>query len=106
MKTITVRELLDMDIDVDVCDDVCETLYIAFVGPVKLTPIAEIEFAAALELEVKLPPEDNDYCYPAVIKVDHPEETIWRRNLSAAKDLFYALAGYCAEEDYDKWFIV
>ena len=105
MKTITVRELLAMDIDVDVCDDVDESLYIAFVGPVQLTPAGELEFAGALELEVELPPEDNDYCYPACVHVDHPEENIWRRNLRTARDLFESLAGYCAEEDFDKWFI-
>lgn len=105
MKTITVRDLLAMDIDVDVCDDVDESLYIAFVGPVTLTPAGELEFADALDLEVTLPPEDNDYCYPACVHVDHPNEKVWRRQLRAALDLFYALGGYCMDVDYEKWFI-
>ena len=100
---MTVRELLTKDIDIDVCDDVCESLYIAFCGPIELTPLGEIEFAGALDLEGDMPAE-NDCCMPAIIHVDHPEEQIWRRNLREAKHLFNSAAGYCAADDYDKWF--
>ena len=105
MKRITVRELLAMDIDVDVCDDVDESLYIAFVGPLQLSQWGEIEFAGALDLDVTLPPEDNDFCYPACVHVDHPDEKIWRRNLREARHLFESAAGYCTCDDYNTWFI-
>lgn len=95
----TVRDLLAMDIDIDVCDDVCESLYIAFCGPMKLTAQGEEEFAYALDLEVKI----GSDC--AVVCVDHPEEREWRRNLREAKHLFESAAGLCSADDWDEWFV-
>ena len=105
MKRITVRELLAMDIDVDVCDDVDESLYIAFVGPLQLSQWGKIEFAGALDLEVTLPPDDNDFYDHVCVHVDHPDEKIWRRNLCEARHLFESAAGYCAYDEYNMWFI-
>lgn len=98
-KRMTVRKFIDCDFDIDVADDVCESLYIAFVGPLKLTAQGEIEFAAALDLEIEV---GDDV---AIVHVDHPEERIWRRNLSEAKHFFESAAGLCSVSDYDKWFV-
>ena len=93
----TVRDLLAMDIDIDVYDNVCESLAIAFVGPAKLTPAGQEVFADVMDLPVHLM---SDH---AVVDVDGPEG-VWQRRLQLAKRLFHSLAGYCSEADYDRWF--
>lgn len=93
-----VKDLLTMDIDVDVFDDVCDTLSIAFCGPAELTEEGEAHFATALSLGFTFVGD------VALIHVDDPDEKTWLRNLKQAKELFYSLAGYCSESDYDKWF--
>lgn len=94
---LTVRDLLKMDIDIDVFDNVCESLSIAFVGPVVLTPAGQQAFANVLDLPVHF---TNGY---AVVDVDGPEG-VWQRRLNLAKRLFESAAGWCSEADYDRWF--
>ena len=96
-----VKELLTMDVDIDVLDDICDALEIAFVGPAKLTDEGLKEFADVLEYEVKLH-EDDGYC---IIPCDDDPSVKWRTKLHKAAELFYALAGYCSAKDYDKWFL-
>ena len=95
MKT-TVKELLKMEIDVDVYDDVCEKLGIAFCGPCKLTKEGEDEFKDILDLEVDLI-EDRRYggyeC--GVVNVDD-EDGIWQKKLEKGKRVFDVLAGFIA----------
>ena len=98
-----VKDLLKMDIDVDVVDDVCEELYIAFCGAYELTEAGKRKFREALnyECEFHRPCSDDLIC---IIHVDDPDEKVWTRKLRKATELFYSLAGYCAAEDYDRWF--
>ena len=93
-----VKELLAMDIDVDVFDDVCDALSIAFCGPAELTEAGKEHFAKALALDFTFVGD------VALIHVDDPDEKTWMCNLKQAKELFYSLAGYCSESDYEKWF--
>ena len=93
-----VKDLLKMEIDVDVYDNVCEELAIAFCGPMSLTEEGKREFSDVLEYEVDY---DENYNV-AIVDVDMPD---WKTRLRKAKDLFYGMAGYCADEDYEKWFI-
>lgn len=44
-----VKDLITQEIDIDVYDDVCEELGIAFCGPVELTDDGAHEFADVLE---------------------------------------------------------
>lgn len=87
-----VSDLLKMDVDIDVVDDLCEELYIAFCGPMELTECGVKEFGEVLNYEVTI---DDDI---AVIHIDCDDE------LRMAKELFDSLAGYCSCEDYDAWF--
>jgi len=48
-ETMEVREFIKRDIDVDVVDDVCESLCIGFVGPQGLTEAGERHFEDALD---------------------------------------------------------
>lgn len=86
--------------DVDVYDDVCEEIGIAYCGGIKLTKKGKEEFEDVLDYEID-PDEEN---YIAIIHVDD-EEGIWQKKLKKAKQFFYSAAGYCADEDYQKWFV-
>ena len=102
---MTIRDLIQKDIDIDVYDDVCEELSIAFCGPCKLTEDGEKEFADIMGYEIMI----NDCSYgglPAVIVlIDDPDEAVWTERLEKEKRFFYSAAGYCACDDYDRWFI-
>lgn len=95
-----VKDLLTMDVDIDVLDNICDALEIAFVGPAKLTDEGLKEFADVLEYEVKMH-EEYGYC---IIPCDDDSNIKWQTKLRRAKELFSALAGYCSTTDYDKWF--
>ena len=100
MTKHTIRDLLLMDVDIDVYDNVCESLAIAFCGPMNLTEEGEEHFKDVLDLPVSIYTDDN----VAIIDVDD-SEGVWQKKLKGAKELFYALAGYCSVTDYDTWFI-
>jgi len=94
---MTVRDILKMNMDIDVVDDATEELYIAFCGPVELTGEGEKYFAEALDYTVEF---SNRYL---IVHVDDPEDAVWEHRLEKAKELFLSLAGYCPMSDYDKW---
>ena len=98
-----VREFIKLNTDIDVYDDVCEELAIAFCGPAMLTKEGEEHFIEVLDYEMEL--DMTGEIWTAVCYVDDeffPD--LWKHKLSKAKKFFYALAGYCADEDYQKWF--
>lgn len=88
-----VRDLLAMDVCVDVADDYDERLWIAFDGAVSLTEIGGDVFKEALDLEVKLttPSDALVICRNA-------------REAETVKELFESLAGYCTEDEWELWF--
>lgn len=94
MNTLTVKELLTKDIDIDVYDDYDETIRIAFCGPMGLTDEGNKKFGDILDTEVKI------YGDCAVICVN---DDIMK--LNKLYKLFVSLAGYCSNEDYIKWFV-
>ena len=96
-----VKDLIKMDVDVDVYDNVCEALAVAFVGPLELTDEGKFEFENALNLEVELD-ESNGVCIVNVEDEFFPD--LWKCNLKNARKFFCSAAGYCSEKDYDKWF--
>ena len=98
---MTVRELLGMSVDVDVYDDVTEELAIAFCGPMELTEEGLKKFGEALDYPVTFEGRTNVY---AIVSVDDPDEKVWKKKLRKARELFEGMAGYCAADDFDKWF--
>lgn len=96
--TFKVSDLINMNISVDVYDNVCDDIAVCLEGNfVELTEEGQKEFAEVLDYEVeKL---DRDI---AIINIDFDD---WEDRLEKAKRFFWSLAGYCSEEDYDKWFI-
>lgn len=93
-----VKELIRQNTDIDVFDDVCDALAIAFCGPANLTEDGYQHFSEMLEYEVSLTAPGV-----AVVHVD-AEEGEWQRRLSLTKEFFHAAAGYCSEQDYARWF--
>lgn len=93
-----VRDFIKMEIDMDVYDDVCDALAIAFCGPQELTPEGEEHFAEVLEYEIEIYGENACVC------VDDPEDKVWKRKLRKAQEFFESAAGYCSDSDYKKWF--
>lgn len=94
-----VRDLLEQDIDIDVVDNVCEELWIAFCGPMKLTKEGMKKFGDVLDFPVSLVNGNV-----AIIDVDDESEGTWEHKLDLAKEMFDSMAGYCTSEEYDKWF--
>lgn len=97
MKKMKVKELLNREIDIDVVDNVCEELYIAFCGPVKLTEEGKEQFKSILDIDVEF---DGSI---AVIDVESTGDQ-WESVLRSVKKFFQAAAGYCSVTNYDKWF--
>lgn len=94
-----VRDFIKREEDIDVYDNVCEELGIAFCGPLRLKKEGEEKFDEVLDydIEINVGPRYS----VAIIDIDKDD---WERRLKKAKEFFYAAAGYCADEDYQKWF--
>lgn len=99
---MTIKDLIQMDIDIDVYDDVCEELGIAFCGPQPLTPAGQEHFAGIMDYTVEI--INNGSETVAIVNIDDPEESVWTARLEKAKEFFDSAAGYCACSDYDRWF--
>lgn len=101
---MTVKDLIQLEIDIDVYDDVCEALAIAFCGPLNLTDEGLKEFSEVLDYEIEINQHSYGDLPAAIVKVDDKEDSVWKRRLKKAKRFFEAAAGYCACSDYDRWF--
>lgn len=88
-----VRDLLSMDVCVDMAADYDERLWIAFDGPCRLTEIGEDVFEKALDLKVKF----TGAIDAVVICKDEKEAEI-------ARYLFESFAGYCTDDEWRLWF--
>lgn len=95
-----VKDLLKMDIDIDVCDDYTEDCYIAYVGVTELTEYGKKEFRRALELECEM--YDDIVIIKCYVDGDDDES---KKNVKNCTRLFYALAGYCSCTNYRRWFV-
>ena len=104
MTKMTVRELIMQGIDIDVYDDVCEELGIAFHGPQYLTTEGENEFAEVMDYPVVIIQHAYGGSPAAFVEIDDPEDAVWQKRLRKAKQFFDSAAGYCAIDDYDRWF--
>lgn len=104
---MTVREFVEMwadgtHDDIDVYDNVCEELGIAYCGGVTLTKCGEKQFAEVLDYEIEVIEPVTKYDSPvAIVDID---DDGWEHKLRVAKNFFYSAAGYCKDSDYRKWF--
>lgn len=96
MVKIKLKDFIAMEVDIDVVDNINESLYIAYCGPMKLTKKGEDEFRDILDLNITI-------CKDIAI-VDVANTTNWPWKLKIARKFFHSIAGYCACDDYDRWF--
>ena len=97
-----VKDLLEMEIGVDVYDNVCDELAIAFEGPMELTEAGLEKFGEVLEYDVSL--RGNGNFINAIVDVDDYDEAEFERKLAAAKELFESMAGWCTMDEGREWF--
>lgn len=88
-----VKDLIPMEVDVDVYDDCCEACQIAFCGPMKLTENGEKRWAKVLEHEISFFGDCT-----AIVHADDEDDA------DEVAAFFNAAAGYCSVSDYDAWF--
>lgn len=99
-ELITVAEFIKGNTDIDIVDDVCEELFIAVCRPVGLTEEGERKFAEVLGYEVSIIDRPK---YPvAILHISNSPD--WEKKLHKAMEFFWAHAGYCDADDWDKWF--
>lgn len=90
--------------DIDVYDDVCEELAIAYCGCLRLTDDGERHFEEVLGYTMEVLLEGRN-CPVAIIYIDSDKDGLWEERLEKASEFFYSAAGYCPDEDFQKWFI-
>lgn len=106
----TIKDLLSLEISIDVVDDVTDDLCIAFDGPITLTEDGKKHFSAVLDLPVivpKISKDDGTHTVflngdTACVLIDDRED--WERLEHKCIELFEAMAGYCSESNWNKWF--
>lgn len=115
-QKLTVRDLMRVMYDVDVYDDVCEELGIAFCNPFDddkvhkwseyLTEEGMEKFGEVLFYPAHIVKQiiNGDAFYNFIVEIDDEDEKVWTKRLRKAKEFFESAAGYCSCEDYDRWF--
>ena len=99
-----VKELIAMVIDIDCYDNVMEEIGIAYCGPMALTEEGQKKFAEVMEYECEILKNPVGYSV-CIIKVDDDPNVPWTEKLYKAKEFFLSIAGYCDDDDFNKWFI-
>ena len=87
-----IKDLLEMDIDVDIYNDLTEDMPAAFVGPHKLTNEGKIQFSDVLKYDIEF--EDGD-CIVHCGTV---------KQVRSMCDFFNSIAGFCHPEEYNLFF--
>lgn len=96
-----VSDLLPQKIDIDVYDNVCEELAIAFCGPLELTEAGHKEFDDVLDYDIRMISDSYGGLPRVVVLVDGDN---FEHKLNRAEKFFYSAAGYCSNDDFEKWF--
>ena len=97
IKDMFTKEWYEEYGDIDVYDSDYDTEGIAFCGAL-LTPRGEEHFKGLLELEVEV---GENFLGPCVWVQTGGDWNLCK----AAEELFWDVAGYCDEDDWDAWFV-
>lgn len=96
---MTIKDLLeDVEITMDVVDDYDESCWIAYDGE-QLTDEGMEHFKDILDLHVTLKTYGNGVPLGIIDIPDGNEE----ETVAKVRDLFETFAGYCSEEEYEKF---
>lgn len=99
---MTIKEFIELwadgtHNDIDVTENVSESFYIAYCGN-QLTKAGEKEWDDVLKYTIEV---DEDPRWPqAVVDTENASD----EEIDRVRQLFYAMAGYCKESYYNKWF--
>ena len=109
VKDLFKREL---SFNVDVYENIADLIGIAFCGETALTDEGKEHFSKALRFPIKridksmLVIDTEKYYNDKKINLDKYDfEETFPSGVQNLIDLFWAVAGYCSCEDYEKWFI-
>lgn len=115
-QKLTVRDLMFIMDDIDLYDDACDDLAIAFCNPFDddevhiwseyLTQEGIEKFGEVLFYPAHIAKQiRNGYTvYNFIVEIDDEDDKVWKKRLRKAKEFFESAAGYCSCTDYDKWF--
>lgn len=99
IRTMKLEEMMTgIDFDVDVCDDYMDDLNVAFCPPTCLTEAGREKFKDILDLDVRV---NKSHSY-ALVLIDDKENCGYLHKMLT--DFVWSLAGYCSDEDWNKWF--
>jgi hypothetical protein len=99
---MTIRELMSYDIDIDIANNVTDSLGMCLCCPVKLTDEGKYDWHDVLNYVVDVYGDDN---YAECIVDDEEPEIPWNKKLRRLNNFLNSAAGYCSEENYEKWFL-
>ena len=91
-KVMMIWDFIEHDIDIDVCDDYDESCYIAYCGATYMTDEGKRKWADVLNQDIEV------YDDIAIVHAEDDDE------VNRLAQFFYSIAGYCAEDDWNKWF--
>lgn len=98
MKELTIRELISLDVDTDICNDVTEDMAPAFCGEMNITENGIKEFKEVLDI---VGVYDNDERLFTVL-IDKFVD--WEKKWNMICRFFTCAAGYCDCDEWDNWF--
>lgn len=99
---MTIRELMKYEIDIDVYNNITDDEAVALVCPMELTEEGDKEWGDVLDYIVEVSTEGN-YPYAICICDDNPDIK-WQIKKKRLTKFLWSAAGYCSEENYNKWF--
>lgn len=100
---MTIRELMNHKVDVDIYNNITDDEAICLCCPLELTDEGEKEWGDVLDYVVEVT-TDNNYSYAECICDDDPDIK-WQTKKKRLTKFLWSAAGYCPEEDYNKWFL-
>lgn len=93
------RDFIKIEQDTDIYDDVYDGIGVCFCGALRLKKEGQKRYADILDLDVE--PVSP---YEAILHIDDPDDEIVEARYRLAKDFFWSAAGYCADDDWHRWF--
>jgi len=97
-NNMKIRDLIALDIDIDIYNDVTDEVAPAFCGAMYITDDGIAEFADILDISGTLDKENQSF----TVLVDRFPD--WENRWNSVKNFFTCAAGYCDSEKWDKWF--
>lgn len=99
---MTIRDLIKYRVDIDIYNNVTDEDSICLCCPLELTSEGEKKWGDVLDYSVNVTC-DNDY-YSAECTCDDDPNIKWEIKAKKLNQFLYSTAGYCSDEDYNKWF--